>query len=238
MEQNNDVLQELSQNDLHGLAPETEEEEILRNISDPSFELDSIFAVISNGEAKANSNPDEETEILSVQQFQQQLEGFAQQADPQTPQQQQKDDCLAVVSSSSFNLADSSCLYNEGISNMAISNPLLHQRLTSSLSPLNSQGPGSSLLATVLASTSSRAASSTTSTIASSTSSSTVAMPSSSSEVSLIKEEVNIRKYLRSNFYSIFLVFGCWLDRMIKKSLNPDLKKKMSEIDNYGIIFR
>lgn len=194
VEQNNDVLQELSQNDLHGLAPETEEEEILRNISDPSFELDSIFAVISNGEAKTDTNPEGESEILSVQQFQQQLEEFGQQSDPQTPQQQQKEDCLAVVSSSSFNLADSSCLFSEGISNMAISNPLLHQRLTSSLSPsLNSQGPGSSLLATALASTSSRAASSSTSTIASSTSS--TVMPSSSSENTLIKEEVNLCEY-------------------------------------------
>lgn len=208
VEQNNDVLQELSQNDLHGLAPETEEEEILRNISDPSFELESIFASISNGDANAKqtANPDEENEtiILSVQQFQQQLEEFGQQqSESQSPQQEQqrqrKEDCLTAVSSSSFNMADSSCLYNEGISNMAISNPLLHQRLTSSsLSPsLNSntaQGPGPSLLATVLACTSSIATSSTTSSNASSTSSSTIVMPSSSSEPTMIKEEVNMSK--------------------------------------------
>ncbi|GIX73908.1 hypothetical protein CEXT_183491 [Caerostris extrusa] len=42
-EQAGDVLQELSQNDLHGLVPETEDEDILRQISDPSFELDSLF---------------------------------------------------------------------------------------------------------------------------------------------------------------------------------------------------
>lgn len=214
VEQSNDVLQELSQNDLHGLAPETEEEEILRNISDPSFELESIFAVISNGDGstKVENNTEEENDtiILSVQQFQQQLEEFGQQQSDtqQPPQQQQKEDCLAVVTSSSFNMADSSCLYNDGTSNMAISNPLLHQRLTSSLNSNTAQGPGQTLLATVLAS-SSVATSSSTSSIASSTTSSTVVMPSSSAETNMIKEEVGICKYsfisLHAFHYSSFI---------------------------------
>ncbi|XP_054709015.1 uncharacterized protein LOC129218717 [Uloborus diversus] len=201
VEQGNDVLQELSQNDLHGLVPETEDEEMLRNMSDPGFELESIFAVINNSEANAKSNPEEETAEtmpLCVQQFQQQLEEFGQQHD-----HQQKNDSLVNVSSTSFNMADSSCLFNSGTSNMAISNPLLHQRLTTTVSPpMNSstnQGPGPSLLASVLASSSAISTSSSgpsASINASSTCSSSISsvMPSSSTENVLIKEETCLRK--------------------------------------------
>ncbi|KAF8784453.1 hypothetical protein HNY73_010129 [Argiope bruennichi] len=131
---NDDVLQELSQNDLHGLVPETEEEEILRHISDPSFELESIFAVISSGETNTKTEQEEEndTVILSVQQFQQQLE-------EEFSQQQH-----------SFHMPDSSCLFQNGVSNIAVSNPLLHQRLTSSGSQASSllnsnSGPSTSI---------------------------------------------------------------------------------------------
>ncbi|GBM92124.1 hypothetical protein AVEN_249357-1 [Araneus ventricosus] len=175
VEQADDVLQELSQNDLHGLVPETEEEEILRHISDPSFELESIFAVISNGEANTKTAQEEENDtiILSVQQFQQQLE-------EEFSQQQHKVDSMT---SSSFHMPDSSCLFQNGVSNMAVSNPLLHQRLTSSVtSSLTSSGnQASSLLNSVLGSPASNSGPSTSIQPSSSCSSST--MPSSSTEL-------------------------------------------------------
>ncbi|GFT85064.1 uncharacterized protein TNCV_791001 [Trichonephila clavipes] len=159
VEQAGDVLQELSQNDLHGLVPETEEEEILRHISDPSFELESIFAVISNGEANAKTAQEEDAEtiILSVQQFQQQLEEeFGQQQQQQQQQQMDKmDTTMTGVTSSSFHIPDSSCLFQNGVSNMAVSNPLLHQRLTSSSmtsSLTSSSNQASNLLGSVLGS--------------------------------------------------------------------------------------
>ncbi|GFQ69929.1 uncharacterized protein TNCT_616301 [Trichonephila clavata] len=188
VEQTGDVLQELSQNDLHGLVPETEEEEILRHISDPSFELESIFAVISNGEADAKTAEEEDADtiILSVQQFQQQLEEeFSQQQQQQ--QQHKMDTTMTGVTSSSFHIPDSSCLFQNGVSNMAVSNPLLHQRLTSSsvTSSLTSSGnQASDLLGSVLGSPGVRPASNSgpsTSIQPSSSCSST--MPSSSTEL-------------------------------------------------------
>ncbi|GIY55956.1 uncharacterized protein CDAR_13481 [Caerostris darwini] len=158
VEQAGDVLQELSQNDLHGLVPETEDEDILRQISDPSFELDSLFAVISNGETpKTTEEEENDTIILSVQQFQQQLE--------EEFGQQHKIDALPT--SSTFRMPDSSCLFQNGVSNLTVSNPLLHQRLSSS----NNQA--SSLL--VLNSSSSTSIQS---------SSSCATMPSSSTDLS------------------------------------------------------
>nr|XP_021001446.2 ecdysone-induced protein 74EF isoform X1 [Parasteatoda tepidariorum] len=59
---NAEVLQELSENDLHGL----ETEEILRHISDPSFELESIFAVINNNNGET-SNKSEDLSMLQQQ---------------------------------------------------------------------------------------------------------------------------------------------------------------------------
>ncbi|CAM1329443.1 Uncharacterised protein g10021 [Pycnogonum litorale] len=44
VEQQPQELAELSHSDLHGLVPELEEEEILRQLGDPSLELDNIFA--------------------------------------------------------------------------------------------------------------------------------------------------------------------------------------------------
>ncbi|GFT73234.1 uncharacterized protein NPIL_162071 [Nephila pilipes] len=190
VEQAGDVLQELSQNDLHGLVPETEEEEILRHISDPSFELESIFAVISNGEANTKTAQEEDTDsiILSVQQFQQQLEEEFGEQQQQQQQQQHKMDTMTGVTSSSFHIPDSSCLFQNGVSNMAVSNPLLHQRLTSSsvTSSLTSSGNQvSNLLGSVLGSPGVRPASNSgpSTSIQPSSSCSSSTMPSSSTEL-------------------------------------------------------
>ncbi|XP_076343488.1 uncharacterized protein LOC143243737, partial [Tachypleus tridentatus] len=105
VQQQPDVLQELSHTDLHGLVPELEEEEIMRQFSASDFELDGIFADI---ETKVE-NSGILTQLLTSQPHLEEIQSSIRKRKKRRSVEDCDASCSRVTHASEENLTATSC---------------------------------------------------------------------------------------------------------------------------------